>query len=220
MSTGAIDAAETLTPRRRETRARLVDAALTTFAERGVAGSSVEQICDEAGFTRGAFYSNFDSKEDLCEAILVHVCGTLLDATRDSTVDAGLHGAQTHEEFIDRAISRFADLQPIDPRWPVVSTELRLHAIRNPEFRDTYAARTQQMHEELLAILAPAAAQQGLRLTLPLGRVMEILDAVQSTAMLQALVHGQEPAMTASTENLRAVLASFIAPDTSTDPRS
>lgn len=53
-----------------ETRAALLDAAARVFVERGFAGSSVEAVAAEAGFTRGAFYSNFASKEQLFVELL------------------------------------------------------------------------------------------------------------------------------------------------------
>ena len=56
--------------RRAQTRERLMAAALTTFAARGIAGASVEEICEVADFTRGAFYSNFADKEQLFSALL------------------------------------------------------------------------------------------------------------------------------------------------------
>ena len=59
-----------VTARRAATRDRLVEAALGVFAEKGVLGASVEEICEAAGFTRGAFYSNFASKDELCVAAL------------------------------------------------------------------------------------------------------------------------------------------------------
>ena len=48
-----------------ETRRRLLDAAEVVFLRRGLRGASVEEIAAEAGFTRGAFYSNFNSKQEL-----------------------------------------------------------------------------------------------------------------------------------------------------------
>jgi AcrR family transcriptional regulator len=60
----------TRTERRAQTRQALVDAAASVFIERGFAGSSVEAIAEEAGFTRGAFYSNFRSKEELFAELL------------------------------------------------------------------------------------------------------------------------------------------------------
>jgi AcrR family transcriptional regulator len=56
--------------RQAETRQRLLDAAERVFLRRGLQGSSVEEIAAEAGFTRGAFYSNFKSKEELFVELL------------------------------------------------------------------------------------------------------------------------------------------------------
>jgi AcrR family transcriptional regulator len=53
-----------------ETRARLLDAAEQVFLRRGLQGASVEEIAAEAGFTRGAFYSNFKSKDELFVELL------------------------------------------------------------------------------------------------------------------------------------------------------
>lgn len=57
--------------RQAETRRRLLDAAQAVFLRRGFDGASVEEIAAEAGFTRGAFYSNFDSKEALFFELLM-----------------------------------------------------------------------------------------------------------------------------------------------------
>ena len=58
-------------PRRRraETVERLLDAALETFAEIGFAAASVEDVCSRGGFTRGAFYSSFRTKDELFAAL-------------------------------------------------------------------------------------------------------------------------------------------------------
>src|SRR5881409_2831591 len=60
----------TRTERQAQTRADLLEAAARVFARRGFAGASVEAIAAEAGFTRGAFYSNFSSKEELFAELL------------------------------------------------------------------------------------------------------------------------------------------------------
>jgi AcrR family transcriptional regulator len=56
--------------RQAETRSRLLDAAERVFLRRGLHGSSVEEISAEAGYTRGAFYSNFKSKDELFVELL------------------------------------------------------------------------------------------------------------------------------------------------------
>jgi AcrR family transcriptional regulator len=55
---------------RARTRAALIDAAGRVIADRGFHGASIEAITAEAGYTGGAFYSNFDSKEELFAALL------------------------------------------------------------------------------------------------------------------------------------------------------
>ena len=54
-----------MTRSRERTRGKLLDAAAQVFAEVGLDAASVEAICDRAGFTRGAFYSNFETKDEL-----------------------------------------------------------------------------------------------------------------------------------------------------------
>jgi AcrR family transcriptional regulator len=53
-----------------DTRRRLLEAAEQVFLRRGLQGSSVEEIAAEAGYTRGAFYSNFESKDQLFVELL------------------------------------------------------------------------------------------------------------------------------------------------------
>lgn len=55
--------------RQRQTRADLVEAAVELFAARGVAQSSVEAIAGHAGYSRGAYHSNFDNRDELLDAV-------------------------------------------------------------------------------------------------------------------------------------------------------
>ncbi len=71
---------------REETRQHLLDAAQKLIAKKGLGTASVEDIAEAAGYTRGAFYSNFSSKDDLFLELLrrdheeTHVqLATLLD---------------------------------------------------------------------------------------------------------------------------------------------
>ena len=57
-------------PTRDDTREKLFEAAARVFEEQGIGGASIETIAAAAGFTRGAFYSNFDSKDELIIAML------------------------------------------------------------------------------------------------------------------------------------------------------
>ena len=59
------NASKPVTRRRAQTRQRLLEAAREVFAREGFGRSTVEQVCEAAGFTRGAFYSNFTSLDEL-----------------------------------------------------------------------------------------------------------------------------------------------------------
>src|SRR5579862_5698159 len=65
-------ALEPLTPdrRRQQTRAYLLKAAEQVFSERGFHGATLDEVAAVAGFTKGAVYSNFQSKDDLFLALL------------------------------------------------------------------------------------------------------------------------------------------------------
>ena len=66
----ASSARTTRAERQAQTRRALLDAAAEVFIERGLQGASTEAIAERAGFTRGAFYSNFSSKEELFAEVL------------------------------------------------------------------------------------------------------------------------------------------------------
>ncbi|WP_213816652.1 TetR/AcrR family transcriptional regulator [Glaciihabitans sp. dw_435] len=88
--------------RRSETRRRLLAAAAELFDEQGTIRQSVETICTRAGYTRGAFYSNFGSVDDLYlalhheqaagvwERLLVALDTQLDSSTRDDSLDGGV----------------------------------------------------------------------------------------------------------------------------------
>lgn len=201
-----------VSPRRRETRNRLVDAGLTVIAERGVLGASVEQICEEADFTRGAFYSNFDSKDELCAAIMREKCADIIAATRHTAADLPLSVDGTLPSIVDTAVERFMALQRSDPRWPIVSAELRLHAARSTEFRPTYLALRQEIHTEVGRIFAPALMQRGLSLPVPIEQALALMEAAQESATLQAQLLTDEPDPSEVAGDLKALLTALVRP--------
>lgn len=68
---------ETRAERRRRTREELVASAMRLFAESGVAATSVEAIAETAGYSRGAYHSNFDTRDEILDAVVSRVVGSL-----------------------------------------------------------------------------------------------------------------------------------------------
>jgi AcrR family transcriptional regulator len=90
-------------PRRRRevTVERLLDAALDTFAELGFAAASVEDVCRRGGFTRGAFYSSFRSKDELFAALFARESARNLALAQQQ-----LAGVEDEDDPVAAAVDR------------------------------------------------------------------------------------------------------------------
>ncbi|MDQ1377917.1 MAG: hypothetical protein QOE15_2090 [Acidimicrobiaceae bacterium] len=140
---------------RERTRARLLKASAAVFAERGFYGASVEEIAERAGFSKGAFYSNFESKDDLFLALL------------DESIDADIRALQVLAEdssvpaFLEFVTTRASRRGAYGAQWPLLSAEFWLHAVRNPELAHKLAARQQAGRAALARVIEGLCAQMG-----------------------------------------------------------
>ncbi|MFC3986982.1 TetR/AcrR family transcriptional regulator [Actinoplanes siamensis] len=137
-----------VTRRRAETRGRLLDAALRVFADKGWGQARIEEICEAAGYTRGAFYSNFASLDELFFALY---------DDRAELIAAQLTAALAAPDRSFRSvIARTADTLLLDRDWLLIKTDFLLHAARNPQVAGRLAehrARLREAIEQRLATL-------------------------------------------------------------------
>src|SRR6266487_2275168 len=134
----------------RLTRAHLLEAAADVFARRGFHGASVEEVSDVAGYTKGAVYSNFASKDELFLAVLQ-------DRMRSQV------------EFLERLSEQAKaapggslippDLDWLDLKWCLLAFEFWLPALRNPAVGERLAEVYRQFRAELAPLLAPFVSQ-------------------------------------------------------------
>ena len=136
--------------RKAQTREELLDAALRLFQARGFHATSLDQVAAEAGYTKGAVYSNFSSKEDLFFGVYERRVEETLPALREA-----LDGGQTP---VDLARSTVAGRRGGDAGWLAVFFEFWAHVLRNPEHRE----RFQRLHREARQPLVEASARIGL----------------------------------------------------------
>ena len=167
----------TMSARRAHTRDRLLDAAVALFAEKGVLGASVEEICERAGFTRGAFYSNFDSKDALVLAAIerkgteIHrSAATAVDSIPDTRVEPG-----STDAMIRQAMLVFQASQALSPTWLLARSEMRLYALRNPALREPLRAVEQRVNDLLITAIEAAIARQGATLAIPSRELVRVL---------------------------------------------
>jgi AcrR family transcriptional regulator len=122
-----------VTKRRAETRARLLDAAFRVFAAKGFGAARIEDVCEAAGYTRGAFYSNFSTLDELFFALYDERAAIIAaQVTEALTADAG--------EQVAPVIARTAATLLLDRDWLLVKTDFLLHAARHPEVATRLAA--------------------------------------------------------------------------------
>jgi AcrR family transcriptional regulator len=148
-----------LTPdRRRElTRTALVEAAADVFARRGFYAASLDEIAEAAGFTRGAIYSNFGGKEDLLFAVL-----DLYTEQQLQAFGAAIHpGAGEPTEVRQAAAAGVWAATQREQNLAALSLEMRLYALRNPEFRRRLAQSERRQQERIAAFITEVATLEG-----------------------------------------------------------
>lgn len=140
-------------PTRGEVRDRILDAALEVFAAEGFAGATIDAIGQAAGFTKGAVYSNFESKDDLFLALLDRQFETRGELIATAFDNSGGDTAATA-----RALSR-SMLESIHNQneYYVVLTEYWLRAVRDPQLRDRLIARRRAAVEQALQVVSNVA---------------------------------------------------------------
>lgn len=166
--------------RREQTRARLLDAAHEVFAEVGMGAASVETICERAGFTRGAFYSNFDSKEELFLALVTQMAESKLEAVAGRVRELGPDsGAVADPSSLVRQVVGASLGEHMEPQ---LLSEIRTQALRDPRLATAYLAWQDAMRERVQEIIAQVAQSFGLRLRLPIDETAQLLiDATEDT---------------------------------------
>jgi AcrR family transcriptional regulator len=171
--------------RRQVTVERLLDAALETFAEQGFAAASVEDICRRGGFTRGAFYSSFTTKDELFAALFSR------EVSRDlGRVEELLTGLADEPDPVVAAVDRCLGAMRTDRTWTLVATEYALHAARHPEAAALLQRHREDLHTQVTALIERAAADAGVALTVPAGQLAHSVCALHDGLALQ---HVSEP---------------------------
>jgi len=131
----------TQTQRRESTRARLVDAAVTTLAEHGYAGTSIKLILDEAGVSVGGMYRHFPTLLDLVIAAAEDVRARQFHDFRDGLAALG---RLSEEECIE--LLRATCRRPINSAWYDLMVAARTH----PELRERLQPFARTYHAAIL----------------------------------------------------------------------
>ncbi|MFE5730490.1 TetR/AcrR family transcriptional regulator [Streptomyces sp. NPDC056528] len=177
--------AKRVTKRRLETNERLLDAAEKAFAQHGFHGVSIGELCARAGYTTGAFYSNYASKDELFLALFTRHSEAVLKQLGEA-VDQALASGDPLATFIELASVVDEETQT----WFLISTEFTLYAIRNPEVAEVLARHDAAIRSgiaELITPLLATASPSGVAAA-DLDMLLRFVVAVREGGLAQSLV--------------------------------
>jgi AcrR family transcriptional regulator len=169
-------------PTRDETCDKLFEAAARVFEEQGIGGASIELIAAAAGFTRGAFYSNFKSKDELIIAMLEdHV---------ERSIRRCLELLEKHKEpadFLEAFGSMSRTRQDPLGRSPLLHMEMILFVARAEKRRPELAKRLRARRQLVTEIVATTSGHSGRKVADP-AWVGAILLALEDGFRLHRLI--------------------------------
>lgn len=192
---------------RAQTRERLLTAARSLMVEVGLGAATLDLIADRAGYTKGAVYSNFSSKEEiLVELMQAHMRAEL----------AALSGILEQTRSLDDLTHRLTELYAAmhhDPGVVVLSLEFQLLATRREEIRRRYADIWNVHRLALAGLLTQVAHRLQVELRLPAEALIDALAAMTHGLVLQSAIGAHEDPQAASLMIgfLRSQMAPFSA---------
>ena len=167
--------APTARPGRDVVRQRLFDAAAEEFAERGFAAARLAEVARRAGFTKGAVYSNFESKQDLFAELFaarsLELAGRVLaEIAGMNPSDAAGRGGEAVASWMVR-----------EPGWSLLVLEFGVLAARDPQIAQAYLRERRQLRGRLVDLIGERAREWG---------VDDTFDVRTTAISLMALISG------------------------------
>ncbi|MEU4489843.1 TetR/AcrR family transcriptional regulator [Streptomyces purpurascens] len=167
-----------------------MQAAADLFAECGVNGTSVEQIVERAGYTRGAFYGNFDGKQQLILALLEQRTERELAEVQALSANAG-----SFEETIEHLRTWHRERDKNFASWLALRTELWLYGMRDPAVLSVLADRERRSREAMAQALTQGFAAWSVTPPAPVELLALIVHALDDGLSIQRVLSaGESPA--------------------------
>lgn len=185
---------------REQTRQRLLDAAQTLFLAKGYLASSVEDIAEEAGYTRGAFYSNFASKAEMFLELLRRDHETVMSEM------AALFDDRASRAEMEARVVAFYSQKHRDNKCFLLWIEAKLQSARDPVFRNGFLSFLREQRATIAEFARQFSARVGTPLTMPPEQLALGLLALSEGMQFSYAFDPQE----VSAELAQVVLAGFF----------
>ena len=169
--------------RQARTRTALMDSAAALAVRHGIEGASLDAVAHFAGFTKGAVYANFSSKEDLFLSMLdAHFQARLRELDRIMSTE---DDPDTQAREAAQGLMRMLDAQP---EWHRLFFEFAVHAARNESFRLQLVERYRALRERLAELLARRVERLGIEPVVPADEVAAMAFAMANGVALERLL--------------------------------
>jgi len=145
-----------------QNRERVLDAARRVFLARGFHTATLDQIAEEAGFSKGAIYSQFESKADVFLTLLERRIEER--GAKQARFAARLHGVEAFEALQ----TEIARISRLEPEWRLVVLEFRVFAARDKALNRRYAELHRRTIEGVAALLRLLYERSGVAPPAPL----------------------------------------------------
>lgn len=169
-----------------QTRARLIEAAARVFARRGYQAARVEEIAEEAGYSHGAVYSNFEGKADLFLAVFEDY---MAERVRELAETQAALPEDAPLEARARALAdQWMDRLARDRESVTLHMEFIAHADRAPELARRFGSRSMAMREAVARYIAHYQQEAGLDLAMGVDDLALVLRALGIGLAIESLV--------------------------------
>jgi AcrR family transcriptional regulator len=172
--------------RQAQTRSQLIDAAAQVFARRGFQAASVEEIAEEAGYSHGAVYSNFEGKADLFLAVFEDYMAERVRELADT--QAALADDVSLEVRARALADQWMDRLARDRESFALHMEFLAHAGRDPQLARRFGTRSSAMREAVARYISHYQQEAGLEPAMPTDALALILRALGIGLAIESLV--------------------------------
>ena len=195
------------------TREQLLQAAAELFAEHGVNGTSVEQIVERAGYTRGAFYGNFEGKHEIVLALLEQRTQRELEEMQELSREAG-----SFDNLMECLRSWHRQRDATLGSWLALRTELWLYGLRDPELLPMLADRERRSRAALAQSLEQGFAARSVAPPAPAEFLALIMHSLGDGLSIQRVLSPEDTDTDTVVDAIELLMRSWSALSRSTAP--